>query len=53
MRAAEILPRLWSSHDRGIAGGMYTQDMIYVATARALRTGAMSREHTQRLSYRN
>jgi len=31
----EILPRLWSSHDRAIAGGMYVHDMAYVATARA------------------
>jgi hypothetical protein len=30
----EILPRLWASHDRGIAGGMYGHDIIYVATAR-------------------
>ena len=33
----EILPRLWSMHDRGIAGGMYMHDMIYVsATGRGL-----------------
>jgi hypothetical protein len=31
----EILPSLWSSHDRGIAGGMYLHDMIYVAAERA------------------
>jgi DNA-binding GntR family transcriptional regulator len=30
----EILPRLWSSHDRALAGGMYLRDMIYVAAAR-------------------
>jgi hypothetical protein len=30
----EILPRLWSSHDRGLAEGMYLQDMIYVAATR-------------------
>jgi hypothetical protein len=29
----EILPRLWSSYDRGIAGGMYVHDMIYVAAS--------------------
>jgi hypothetical protein len=29
----EILPRLWSSYDRGIAGGMYINDMIYVAAS--------------------
>jgi hypothetical protein len=27
----DILPRLWSSHDRGIAGGMYLGDIIYKA----------------------
>src|SRR5262249_48311966 len=32
----EILPRLWSRHDRGIAAGMYLHDMIYVASARNL-----------------
>jgi hypothetical protein len=31
----EILPRLWSSHDRGIAGGMYLHDLTYLAAARA------------------
>jgi hypothetical protein len=31
----EILPRLWASHDQGIAGGMYFHDMLYVATTRA------------------
>jgi hypothetical protein len=29
----EILPRLWSSYDRGIAEGMYLHDMIYLAAA--------------------
>lgn len=33
----EILPRLWLSYDRGIAGGMYLHDLVYVA---ATRTGA-------------
>ncbi len=33
----EILPRLWLSYDRSIAGGMYLHDLIYVA---ATRTGA-------------
>jgi hypothetical protein len=38
----ESLPRLWSSHDRGIAGGMYGHDAIYVAAAKtyALREPA-------------
>ena len=30
----EILPRLWASHDRGIAGGMYLHDIVYVAATR-------------------
>jgi hypothetical protein len=30
----EILPRLWSCHDRGMAGGMYIHDMIYVVATR-------------------
>jgi hypothetical protein len=30
-RRVEILPRRWSSQDRGIASGMYMHDMIYVA----------------------
>jgi DNA-binding IclR family transcriptional regulator len=33
-RRVELLPRLWSSYDRSIAGGMYLHDMIYVAAAR-------------------
>ena len=28
----EILPRLWTSYNRGIAGGMFLHDLIY-ATA--------------------
>jgi hypothetical protein len=31
----EILPRLWSSHDRGMAGGMYLHDILYVAATKA------------------
>jgi DNA-binding transcriptional ArsR family regulator len=31
----EILPRLWASYDRGIAGGMFLHDVVYgVATGR-------------------
>jgi hypothetical protein len=33
----EILPRLWSSHDRAIAGGMYLHDIAYVAATNAAR----------------
>jgi hypothetical protein len=37
----EILPRLWSSHDYGMAGGMYLHDILYVAAVRYLAaTGA-------------
>jgi hypothetical protein len=52
-RRVEILPRLWSSHDRRIAGGMYMHDMArhdLYGDRTSLRSGAMSREHTQRLS---
>ncbi|GGI28556.1 hypothetical protein GCM10010987_49990 [Bradyrhizobium guangdongense] len=31
----EILPELWASHDRGIAGGMYYHDVVFVATMNA------------------
>lgn len=31
----EILPRLWASHDRGIASGMYINDLAYVVASRA------------------
>jgi hypothetical protein len=33
-RKVEILPRLWSSYARGIAGGMYIQDVVYLAALR-------------------
>jgi hypothetical protein len=39
-RRVEILPRLWASHDRGIAAGMYLHDMIYLATLRAATQAA-------------
>jgi biotin operon repressor len=32
----EILPRLWSSYDRGLATGMYVHDMTYMVTMKAL-----------------
>jgi hypothetical protein len=32
----EILPRLWVSHDRGISGGMYFHDIVYLAATNAL-----------------
>jgi hypothetical protein len=38
----EILPRLWASYNRGIAGGMFLHDLIYgAATERTAlrRTG--------------
>jgi hypothetical protein len=34
-RRVEILPRLWSSYDRGVAGGMYLHDIIYLVASRA------------------
>jgi hypothetical protein len=36
----EILPRLWDSHDRGVAFGMQLNDMVYVATTRAMSESA-------------
>jgi hypothetical protein len=30
-RKVEILPGLWASHDRGIAGGMYFHDVVFMA----------------------
>jgi DNA-binding transcriptional ArsR family regulator len=34
----EILAPLWACHDRGIAGGMYFHDIVFVQTARAHAT---------------
>ncbi len=42
-RRVELLPRLWSSYDRSIAGGMYLHDMIYVAAARQQAAAALTR----------
>jgi hypothetical protein len=39
-RRVEILPRLWSCHDRGMAAGMYGHDLIYLATLRAINAAA-------------
>ncbi len=35
-RRVEILPRLWSDHDYGMAGGMYFHDVVYLAATRDL-----------------
>jgi hypothetical protein len=37
-RKVELLPRLWSSYDRSIAGGMFGHDILYVAAARQYLT---------------
>jgi len=37
-RRVEILPALWSSYDRSLAGGMYLHDAVYLATARRFAT---------------
>ena len=34
----EILPRLWTSHDAGLAGGMYFHDVVHVAAEKAFRS---------------
>jgi hypothetical protein len=39
----EILPRLWSSHDFGMAGGMYYHDALYIAASRAYAAAATAR----------
>jgi biotin operon repressor len=36
----ELLPRLWQSQDRGLAAGMYTHDLVHVATMRAIAAAA-------------
>jgi hypothetical protein len=36
-RRVEILPRLWTSYDRGIAAGMFLHDMVYVEAAKEWR----------------
>jgi DNA-binding MarR family transcriptional regulator len=38
-RRVEILPRFWSSHDRGTANGMYFHDIIYLAATRGCLPG--------------
>jgi hypothetical protein len=42
-RRVEILLRLWASHNRGIANGMYGHDMAYLAALRALADAAPAR----------
>jgi hypothetical protein len=37
-RSVEILPPMWSSYDRALAGGMYLHDVVYLATARRIGT---------------
>jgi hypothetical protein len=39
----EILPRLWASHDFGMAGGMYFHDALYIAASRAYAAAATAR----------
>jgi hypothetical protein len=38
----EILPRLWASHDQGIAGGMYLHDMLYLAVTNRMNARLVS-----------
>ena len=35
----EILPRMWSSHDRGMAGAMFLHDILYLAATRQPAAG--------------
>ena len=43
-RRVEILPRFWSSYDRGLASGMYIHDIAYVAASRMHLTPGAERE---------
>jgi hypothetical protein len=51
-RRVEILPRFWSSYDRGLASGMYIHDMAYVAASRMHLTPATER-HQDRGTHRS
>jgi hypothetical protein len=31
-RRVELLPELWAAHDRGMSGGMYLHDLVFVRT---------------------
>ena len=41
-RRVEILPRLWTSHDRGMSAGMYAHDIVYMATQRVMRSAGQA-----------
>ncbi len=41
-RRVEVLPRLWASFDRAMAGGMYLHRLIYGAAIRRLAAAAES-----------
>lgn len=36
-RCVELLPRMWTSHDAGMARGMYFHDIVYLAATAAAR----------------
>ncbi len=40
-RRVQIMPRQWSSYDRGMAVGMYLHDLVYIATERATRPASL------------
>lgn len=42
-KRVEIMPELWAAHDRGICGGMYFHDVVFVAAmqAHALAAGEL------------
>ncbi len=44
----EILPRLWASHDRGMAGGMYCHDIIYQVAENNHRKYSIERDECTR-----
>lgn len=49
-RRVEILPRHWSSYDRGLAAGMYLHDLIYLATERVVQNTGIGDAKLERIA---
>jgi hypothetical protein len=47
-RRVEILPRLFASHRKGVAGGMYGHDICYVAAVKAMAGGGIGATRSER-----
>jgi hypothetical protein len=43
-RRVQVLPRQWTSYDRGMAVGMYLHDLIFVATERMAQSVALQKQ---------